>query len=248
MSGISGYPHQSKLIKPIDGYSDSQTNTKSQYLTIEPSIHQKLLASTANMGAFRLHASAKTAEANTVSPNRLLKSTAHGASVGDIVRFELLSANSYFEAAITGVPDANFIILGTELPNNIVTGDEFFILRYVTPTYSANGTITVTSTTPTYVSAGYNAPLDASSSNITNAAYTTLVASPAAGTQIEIFNTTGKYLVLAVGAAASEVNKLIIPPSGLLRQDFVITAAVRLSVKSLNDTADIGFVGINIFV
>lgn len=143
---IKGYPTQKKLIDGLDGFTDQQSITKNEFVTAQPSYSDKLLLDTANESLTRLHSVVKTAEANTVHPDRVLKSTAHGAAKGDVVRFELASANPYFEATIISIPDANTMILGAKLPNNIVTGDQFYILRYVTPRVSDDGTLIATLT------------------------------------------------------------------------------------------------------
>lgn len=93
---------------------------------------------------------------------------------------------------------------------------------------------------------GYNV---ATTANITTLAYIQLKAATAAyATEIEVDNTTGKSLILAFGAAASEVNKIIIPSKGLSRQALAIPAGTRLSVKALNsDTESVGEVNINLF-
>lgn len=141
---IKGYPTQKKLIDGLDGFTDQQSITKNEFVTAQPSYSDKLLLDTANESLTRLHSVVKTAEANTVHPDRVLKSTAHGAAKGDVVRFELASANPYFEATIISIPDANTMILGAKLPNNIVTGDEFYILRHVTPRVADDGTLIAT--------------------------------------------------------------------------------------------------------
>ena len=84
--------------------------------------------------------------------------------------------------------------------------------------------------------------LDASTSNITNAAYTQIVASTAAGTaNLWISNSTGQPLVLATGAAGSETDQIYIPNGGWSYPvNLAISASVRISLKSLNTTASTG--------
>lgn len=136
---IKGFPSQKKLIKKLNNYDESQSHTRNEFVTAQPSYSDKILLDTVNSNLARLHAVVKTAEANTNEQKRILVSTSHGAAVGDVIRFELASANPFFEATIISLPDANTIILGAELPNNIVTGDEFFILRHTTPRVNQDG-------------------------------------------------------------------------------------------------------------
>lgn len=128
---IKGYQNQKKEIIQLPGFTEAQSQNTSQFITAQQNSSDKVGLDVVQNGYFRLHPTAKTANANTVEPKRVLVDTTHGGSKGDIVRFELASANPYFESTILSVPDANTIILSAVLPNDIVTGDEFFILRSV---------------------------------------------------------------------------------------------------------------------
>lgn len=89
---------------------------------------------------------------------------------------------------------------------------------------------------------------DYSSTNITTAAYVQLVASTTDDTQeIEIFDSSGQALYLAVGAAASEVNQMIIFPGGNGRVRLQILAGSRVSAKAITATANTGFLAINLY-
>lgn len=140
-----GYPTQKKLSNPISGVTTKIT--KDQYQTYQPSYSDQIIADVTNKGLFRLSAGLNVTAASTISPKRAFTCTAHGGSVGDVVRFQPTgTANPGFEATILDVPDANTIVLGAETPNNIPTNDAFYILRHVTPIYGDDGTITVNST------------------------------------------------------------------------------------------------------
>lgn len=136
---IKGFPSQKKLTTKLVNYTEKQSQTSNEFITAQPSYSDKIALDTVTAGLTRIHVGAKTAEANTDERKRVLLSTAHGASEGDVIRFELASANPYFEVAILSTPNANTIILSTELPNNIVTGDQFYILRYVTQRLNDDG-------------------------------------------------------------------------------------------------------------
>lgn len=70
--------------------------------------------------------------------------------------------------------------------------------------------------------------------NVTDAAYVTLVASAQATRKIQVFMSSGEPLYLAFGAAASEVIKAVILAGGNGVIDFVIPAGTRLSMKCVN--------------
>lgn len=83
---------------------------------------------------------------------------------------------------------------------------------------------------------------------VTTGAYVQLVASTAAAvSEIEIFDSSGQTLVLALGPAASEVNKVIIFPGGNGRIPLKIPASTRVSVKALSANATVGELDINFY-
>jgi hypothetical protein len=142
---IKGYPSQKKELSKLTNYTEDQSKTKAEFVTAQENYSNKVGLDVNNQGLARLHGVAKTAEANTVDVKRVIKNTAHGASKGDVVRFESSSANPYFEALILSVPDANTIILANSTPNNIALGDSFFILRYVSQRFDQSGSIVASS-------------------------------------------------------------------------------------------------------
>lgn len=98
--------------------------------------------------------------------------------------------------------------------------------------------------------ASANAPVrnDYTSVSVSTAAYTTLVASlTSAVTELEIFDSSGQTLVLATGAAASEVNQVIVFPGGNGRIPLAIAAGVRVSIKALSATANVGEIDLNFY-
>lgn len=95
------------------------------------------------------------------------------------------------------------------------------------------------------------AQLDMDASNVTNAAYVELISTIGAteGRKIQLAMTAGDYMLLAVGAAASEVDVCIIPKGGFAdgHLEITIPANSRLSVKRLvAGTTSAGEITINI--
>lgn len=89
---------------------------------------------------------------------------------------------------------------------------------------------------------------DYSSTAVTTGAYVQLVASLASAvTELEIFDSSGEALYLATGAAASEVNQLIITPGGNGRIPVSIAASTRISIKALTANAAVGRIIINFY-
>lgn len=89
---------------------------------------------------------------------------------------------------------------------------------------------------------------DNSSTNITTGAYVELVASLSGDvTQIDVQDTGGRWLYLAIGAVASEVDTLVIPPGGNGLIPFVASSGARISVKAIDGTANAGYTGVNFY-
>lgn len=80
------------------------------------------------------------------------------------------------------------------------------------------------------------------SSPVTTAAYVTLIASTAAAcSEIFIFDSSGETLVIAVGAAASEVDQVYIVPGGNGPVPLAIPSGARVSIKAVTATASVGY-------
>lgn len=95
-----------------------------------------------------------------------------------------------------------------------------------------------------------NAPVrnDYTSVNVTTGTYVTLVASMSqACTELEIFDSSGQTLVLATGAAASEVDQIFVFPGGNGRVPLLIGAGTRVSIKAVSATASVGEICINFY-
>lgn len=137
----------------------------------------------------------------------------------------------------------------TQTPGNAAPA---FIFSYVNPVDNevyalegsgASGGITVAQ--PIAVGGAIN---NNATGNITTAAYRTLVASTSqALIALQILDTGGRFYVLALGAAASEVDFAYIQPGG---SDYIfknIPAGTRISIKAIDGTASAGYTGINLY-
>ncbi len=83
---------------------------------------------------------------------------------------------------------------------------------------------------------------DYSGTNVTTAAYVQLVAATSANTsRLQIFDSSGSALVVAFGAAASEVDQFYIPPGGApFTVDVFIPKGTRVSIKAVDANATSG--------
>lgn len=89
---------------------------------------------------------------------------------------------------------------------------------------------------------------DYTSVNVTTGAYVQLVASTGSTVNaVEIFDSSGQTLLLATGAAASEVDQIIIFPGGNGRVPLLIASGTRVSIKALSATASVGEIDVNFY-
>lgn len=89
---------------------------------------------------------------------------------------------------------------------------------------------------------------DYSVTSVDTATYVQLTASTSAlVNKIEIFDSSGEALILAVGGAGSEVDQLYIFPGGNGAVQLAIPSGSRISVKAKTATASVGFLAINLY-
>lgn len=87
-----------------------------------------------------------------------------------------------------------------------------------------------------------------SSTNVTTGAYVQLIASTSgAATEIEIFDSSGQTLKIAVGGVGTEVDQIIDYPGGNGRVPLAIPAGSRVSIRAISGTASTGEIDINLY-
>lgn len=90
------------------------------------------------------------------------------------------------------------------------------------------------------------ARLDYTVTSVTTGAYVQLKASLAAAVkEVQIFDSSGQTLVLAVGGAGSEVDRFYIIPGGNGRLPVTIAASSRVAIKAVSATANAGEIAVN---
>jgi len=116
---------------------------------------------------------------------------------------------------------------------------------YILEADSSTGALATTFTTQ-QKTMSYKDRHDYSSVNVTTAAYVELIASTSANIyRLNIFDSSGETLVLATGAAASEVDLFYIFPGGNPLIEVYIASGTRLSIKAVSATASTGEIVIN---
>lgn len=89
---------------------------------------------------------------------------------------------------------------------------------------------------------------DYSSTNVTTSAYVELdSALDSRVSEIELFDSSGQTLVLAIGASGSEVDTMYIMPGGNGRVRLLLEEGTRLSVKAVSGNATTGELTINLW-
>lgn len=87
---------------------------------------------------------------------------------------------------------------------------------------------------------------DYSSVNVTTGAYVELISALGNSvTQVDIFDSSGQTLVLAVGGAGSEVDQINIFPGGNGKTSLAIANGARVSIKAVSGTANSGEIDVN---
>lgn len=247
MAGISGFPTTQKLVSSV---STSQKSL-ADFVTTQPSdAALRHNADVVARAAFRI-STIRTAQANTGNPSdgggTYVYDTATSARVGDFVRFVTGNAAD-LEIPIILV-STNYFILGAKLPTALVPAatDTFYIMRYSTPRVDSSGASLTSAATVDY---SESVRLSYASTSVTSAAWVQLIASTAGDvTKITVFDSAGYAMELGIGAPASEVRKLLIPPGGLNGMiELTVPAGSRISVRAVGTaTVSAGEICLNLF-
>lgn len=89
---------------------------------------------------------------------------------------------------------------------------------------------------------------DYTSTNVTTGAYVQLIASTSGITNmVEVFDSSGETLVLAVGGSGSEVDQFYINPGGNGQIPLTIPSGSRVSIKAITATASVGYINLNLY-
>ena len=223
----------------LKGYSSSQKNLDGiDHLTMQRVGNDKIALDVINHSNVTLVA-ADAVDSIPVSPSDLIigqkqiVAASHVARAGMVI--QMTSGNTSGEIVHVRAVDTNNIYLGQLLSENPAPADTFEIYRYVLSTVSSSGSVTVIPGSRVTVDLHWH---DYAVGNITDAAYVELIASTSGEcTQIHISDTSGEVIILAIGGAGSEVDKLYIPQGGFSAPvDLLIPAGSRVSIKSLSNT------------
>ena len=135
MSGISGWPSAKKIVSIWKTLTQAQSKTNSNYVTLQDMGCDKIGIDTTTKFLARLHVGAKVVVS---SDARIIEIAAHGAEVGDVLKFEngVLTAREF---PITAIVSASKVLLGTQLDILPTNGDQVFICRYITQRCSTDG-------------------------------------------------------------------------------------------------------------
>jgi hypothetical protein len=226
---IKGYPSSEKL-----------DNTTQQFGTVQPiGLYRHALDVLSHQYVTLVNADAVEASSTAY----IINATAHNAKRGMVIR--MTSGATSGEFALVLSTTTNTITLAQALSAAPAAAVTFDIMRFVLPEASGSGSVTVTLSTAAKTMA-YKDRHDYVV-NVTTAAYTELIAATAAAINVlNIFDSSGQTMILATGAAASEVDLLFIPPGGFnAPMEIAIAAGTRLSIKALSANATSGEIVLN---
>lgn len=190
-TGIKGFKSQKILKQKLKGYTEDQSIDYERYATIQELTGDKHGLDVVIHGAFNVNLAPLTVGVG--SNIRVLKITAHGASKGDQIRFIV----SGIEASVLSVPDVDTIILGSELSFD-PTGLTVDIIRHVTPSYNADGSLNVV-TTP--------GPIQFNKDGVTTTVnYDTVTPSSSEALPVNIVTVNGQSISTTVDLSGAQIN------------------------------------------
>lgn len=131
---IKGYKSQQALQQKLGGYTEDQSIDRARYTTVQEMPGKRHSLDVIPHGITKISAIPLNVLAG--SNIRVIKATAHGALINDVIK---LSNGTEFSAL--SIPDSDTIITSVELDASPV-GDTITVWRYVTPSYGADGSIT----------------------------------------------------------------------------------------------------------
>lgn len=261
MSGIQTARGQEKFVKPLSGYTDVESIDDLQYVTAQNVGGRKRAMDMVQYGLYELSNSNAVGAGST---SRIIKKTSHGARKNDVVQFDsgsnagisiqILScpdANTIILAATpeqdTAIGDL-FSIKRYVTPQYSSTG-ELVVVATPGPTQFVRDSVDTEVTEDTVTPANNRAlpvkeidPISeflyfdyVADGPVSNAGYTELIASTTAAIRsMTWFESSGFPMVVAIGAAASEVDLFVVPPGGFNgRIPMNIPAGSRISIKEL---------------
>ena len=153
---------------------------------------------------------------------------------------------STLNGKVTAVDTGNVTIAASALPTGAATESTLSTLNAkVTAVDTGNVTIAATTGKTKAHAPTVNVY---SSTNVTSSAYVELISSTSGDVNLlEIFDSSGVALYLATGAAASEVDQLIIYPGGNGAVSLHIPSGTRISLKAVSTSATAGTLYVNLY-
>lgn len=240
----------------IKGYADRKKSADGapDFATVSP-IREGQFGLDVRASVFAQLIGADAAEAD--STTRVIVATGHAALAGDIISWTSGNLNTR-EYSVSAV-DTDEISICEAMSEAPAAADTFDILRPKMPVVNDEGQLTIAaslnqaentgvagSDTLRAVEAGRQRAIAPVSYDhavpVTTAAYTEIIASTAAAlTSLYVSDTSGRFIILALGAAASEVNQIILSPGFAGWIPLYIPAATRVSIKALDAATAAGY-------
>lgn len=145
--------------------------------------------------------------AETGSTNQIINSTGHQARVGDLLRFTDAGPNFMVEVHVSSVL-ANSITLTRTLPVAPSSGDNFSILRLITPQITSSGAVVISGGSPPIVPTGSNQALGTLDCTALTGTYAPIVTPAFVSCLMVVFNSCDKSLFLSIDSGTTDAFKL----------------------------------------
>ncbi len=192
--------------------------------------------------------------AEAACTTRIITATSHSALVGDVISWTSGSLNTK-EYRVSAVATST-ITVSEAMSVAPTAADTFNILRQKAGLVESNGGISVSLANDTntglvgadtlrFVEGGRTRGIAPVSYDhtvpVTTAAYTQIIASTAAEvTSLYVSDTSGSFIILAVGGAGTEVDQIYLSPGFAGWIPLRIAASSRIAIKALNTNTAAG--------
>ena len=217
MAASSGFPTTKKSLGKIAGYPEDSTQVTAQFNTHQDTGSDKVAIDVTQRAPYTV-STGNLVEAG--STKRLIKCTGINARKGDLIKFTS-GALVAIDAPVLSAPDANTIILGTELDSVPAVGVTFELCRYTFFKVDSNGLIVATSGPTQIKKDGIDTYINEDTTDAANAPMPS---------GLMIKDETGKWVPVVLDQTAPYANR----PIPVAITDITGSSVVNVTASGLN--------------
>ncbi len=217
MAASSGFPTTKKSLGKIAGYPEDSTQVTAQFNTHQYTGSDRVAIDVTQRAPYSVSIG-NVVEAG--STKRLIKCTGINAKKGDLIKFTS-GAMAIVDAPVLNAPDANTIILGTELDSAPAAGVTFELCRYTFFKVDSNGQIAATSGPTQIKKDGIDTYINEDTTDVAN------VPMPAG---LMVKDESGKWVPVVLDQTAPYANR----PIPVAITDITGSAVVTVTAGDIN--------------